>query len=211
MICVLLFLGDRGDLCQLFMQQPVVLEAMQRVFACLLVTLLLGVTFSAGTFKAIDDDLRVEERRTVFGLCLIQQDIFKRDFMLLAPLQQFALEVHLLIGKFVDVYEALQNFLSDEGLAMLIPSVEIDSADERFEGIASKIAVVRLVVFVATNQLIETYLFRQFSQRCTLNNLTSCVRQETFALAGEMMEDDFAHNSTEDSISEELQAFVVDW
>ena len=193
------------------MQLPVVLEAVQGVSAGFLMTLFLGVAFAASTFCAVNDDLRVEERRTVFGLCLIKQDIFERDFVLLAPLQQLALEVHLLIGKFVDVYEAMHYLLPDEGLAMTVPSVEINSADECFEGVACEVAVVRLVLFVATNQLVETNLCRQSSQRLALNDFAACVCQEAFSLAREVMIDNLAYDSIQHSISEELQAFIVDW
>lgn len=211
MICVLLFLGDRGDLCQLFMQQPVVLEAMQRVFACLLVTLLLGVTFSAGTFKAIDDDLRVEERRAVlcFGFC--QQNILQGDFVFLTPFQQFAFEVHLLIGHLVQINEAMQDFFCEEILAVGISPVQIDGANECLERISGQIAVVHLVVLVAPDEFVEAYLSCQFAQRFALHNFAAGIRQKTFALAGEMVIYNLSHNSTQDSIAQELQPFVVEW
>ena len=208
---LLIVYGTREGLFhQFIMQLPVVLESMQSVSAGFLMALFLGVAFAASTFCTVDDDLRVEERRTVFGLCLIQQDIFERDFMLLAPLQQLALEVHLLIGKLVDVYEAMHYLLPDEGLAMTVPSVEINSADECFEGVACEIAVVRLVVFVATNQFVETNLCRQSSERLALNDFAACVCQEAFSLAREVMIDNLAYNSIQHGIAKELETLVVD-
>lgn len=54
------------------MQLPVVLEAMECILACLLMAFLLGVTFAASTLVSVDDDLCIEERRTVFCLRFIK-------------------------------------------------------------------------------------------------------------------------------------------
>lgn len=130
--------------------------------------------------------------------------------MLLAPFQEFALEVHFLIGNFIDVYVAMQNLLHDKALAAGIPSVQIDSTYERLESITCQIAVVRLVVFVTPDELVEAYLYCQLAERFSLDNLATSVRQEAFALAREMMEDYFTHNSVQDGIAKELQTFIVE-
>lgn len=111
------------------MQLSVVLEAMQGITACFLMAFLLRITFAASTFVPIDDHLCVEEWRTVFCLCFVEQDVFERDLMFLTPLQQFTLEVNLLISQLVDVYEAVHYLLTDEGLAMSIAPIEIDGTD----------------------------------------------------------------------------------
>ena len=130
--------------------------------------------------------------------------------MLLAPLQQLALEVHFLIGKLVDVDEPVQYLVCYEALATGESPVEIDGADECFEGVACKVAVVCLVMFVAADKLIETYLNRQSAERLPLHNLASGVGEEAFALAGEMMVNCFANDSVEYRIAKELKPLVVE-
>ena len=78
--------------------------------------------------------------------------------MLLTPLQELALEVHFFVCQLVDIDEAAHYLLSDEGLAMAVSSIEIDGAYECLEGVTCEVAVVRLVVLVSANELVETYL-----------------------------------------------------
>ena len=158
---------------------------------------------------SVDNNLCIEERRTVFCLCLVEQDILERDLMFLTPLQQLALEIHFLVSQFVDVDKASHYLLLDEGLAMAVSSVKVDGTDEGFEGIARKIAVVRLVMFVSADEFVETYLCSKSSERFPLHNLASSIRQEAFSLTREVMIDNLAYDSTQDGIAKELEALVV--
>lgn len=192
------------------MQLSVVLEAMQGITACLLMAFFLRITFAASTFVPIDDHLCVEERRTVFCLCLVEQDVLERDLMFLTPFQQFALEVNLLISQLVDVYEAVHYLLANEGLAMPIASVEIDGSDKSLESVAGKVTVVRLVVFVLADKLVESYLRCQPSERLSLHNLASCIGEEAFSLLWKVVEDYLAYNCIQNSIAKELEPLVVE-
>lgn len=192
------------------MQLLVMLETMQCVLACLLVAFFLGVAFPPRTFMAVDDNLCVEEGRAVFVFGFCKQDIFKGDFMLLAPLQEFALEVHLLVCHLVYVNETTQYLLLHEALAMAVTSVEIDGTDECFESIAGKIAVVCLIVFVAADELVETNLRCKFAECLPLDYLASGICQEAFSLAGEVMIDYLAYDSSQNGIAEKLQSLVVE-
>lgn len=192
------------------MQRSVVLEAMQGITACLLMAFFLRITFAASTFVPIDDHLCVEERRTVFCLCLVEQDVLERDLMFLTPLQQFTLEVNLLISQLVDVYEAVHYLLTDEGLAMTVAPVKIDGADKSLESVAGKVAVVRLVVFVLTDKLVESYLRCQPSERFTLHDLASCIGEEAFSLLWKVVEDYLTYNGIEHSVAKELEPLVVE-
>ena len=183
---------------------------MQGITACFLMAFLLRITFAASTFVPIDDHLCVEERRTVFCLCLVEQDVLERDLMFLTPFQQLALEVHFLIGQLVDVYEAMHYLLTDEGLAMSIASVEIDGSDKSLESVAGKVAVVRLVVFVLTDKLVESYFRRQPSERLSLHNLASCIGEEAFSLLWKVVEDYLAYDRVEHGIAKELEPLVVE-
>ena len=192
------------------MQLPVMLESVQSILAGFLVALLLGVTFASAALVPANDNLCVEERRPIVRLRLVKQDELQGELMLLAPFKEFALEVHLLTGNLVDVYVAMQYLFYDEALAAGIPSVQIDSTYERLECITCQIAVVRLVVVVTADELVETYLYCQLAERFSLDNLATSVRQKAFTLAWKMMEDYFTHYGVQDSIAQELQAFIVE-
>lgn len=192
------------------MQLSVVLEVMQGITACLLMAFFLRITFAASTLVAVNNDFCVEERRTVFCLCLVEQDVFERDLMFLTPFQQFTLEVNLLISQLVDVYEAVHYLLTDEGLAMSIASVEIDGSDKSLESVAGKVAVVRLVVFVLADKLVEAYLRCQPSERLSLHNLASCIGEEAFSLLWKVVEDYLTYNCIQNSITKELEPLVVE-
>ena len=192
------------------MQLSVVLEAMERILACLLMALLLRIAFAASAFVPVDDNLRAEEGRAVFRLRFIKQDVFQFHLMFLTPFQEFALEVHLFVCQLVDVDEALQYPLLHEALAMSVSSVEIDGSDEGFEGVTCKVAVVRLIVLVSADELVETYLRRQSSERFPLHNLASSIRQEAFSFAREMMENYLAHDCIEDCVAKKLEPLVIE-
>ena len=130
--------------------------------------------------------------------------------MFLTPFQQFALEVNLLISQLVDVYEAMHYLLANEGLAMPIASVEIDGTDEGLESVAGKVAVMRLVVFVLADKLVESYLRCEPSERLSLHNLASCIGEEAFSFLWKVVEDYLTYNGIEHSIAKELEPLVVE-
>lgn len=129
--------------------------------------------------------------------------------MLLAPFQQFTFEVHLLVGQLVDIYEAVYYLLADESLAVPVASVEIDSANEGFESVASKVAIVCLIMLGSANELVETYFRSKSPERFSLHYLASGVGEETFSFLGKVMEDYLAYYCIENGIAKELKAFVV--
>ena len=82
----MMFVSDMFTVYYFVVQLPVMLEAIQGILARFLMTLFLGIALAAGTLHATYDNLRVEEWRTVFVLCLVEQDVFEGYFVLLAPL-----------------------------------------------------------------------------------------------------------------------------
>ena len=146
------------------MQFSVVLETVQRIFACLLLALFLGISSATSTFVPIDDDLCVEKRRSVFCLCFIQQNKFQGNLVFLTPLEDLTLEVLFLVGQLVNVYEAMQYLLRYKGFAVRISSVQIDGANECLERISREVAVVHLVVLVAPDKFVEADFCSQLAK-----------------------------------------------
>ena len=130
--------------------------------------------------------------------------------MLLAPFQQFALEVHFLIGHFVDVDEAMQYLICYKAFTNGIAPVQIDGTDECFKCVSSKVAVVRLVMFVSPNQFVEPNLSCQLSKRLALHDFATRIGQEALALARKMVIDDLANDSPQHSIAQEFEPLVVE-
>ena len=192
------------------MQLLVMLEAMQGILAGLLVAFLLGIAFATGTLLASNDNLRVEERRAVFGLGLVEQDKLQRDFVLLAPFQQLALEVHFLIRQLVYVDELPHYLPFDEPLAVAVATVKVDGTDEGFECVACEVAVVHVVMFVLADKLVESYLNGQLSKRLPLYYLAAGIGQEAFPLAWEVVKDYLADDGIEHGIAQKFQPFVVE-
>ena len=124
--------------------------------------------------------------------------------MLLAPLQQFALEVHFLIRQFINVDKPPHYFLLNESLAVTVASVEVNGSHKRFESIACKVAVVGLVLFVSANELVKAYLLSKPAKRFSLHYLASGIGQKAFSLTGEVMEDNFTHDGIEYRIAQKL-------
>ena len=130
-------------------------------------------------------------------------------FVLLAPFDDFRLEVHLLAGHFVQVDVFFQYLLFDELLAPAVALVHVDGADEGFEGIAVHVAVVRSRADVVLHQLVQADFHGQFVQRLALHDFRAGVGQESFALPFETLEEDVGHDGVQDGVAQELQAFIV--
>ena len=62
----------------------------------------------------------------------------------LAPFQQTAFEIRLLICYSVQIYVFAENSVLYKPLAVVITAVQIDGTDKRFEGIACHVTVMRL-------------------------------------------------------------------
>ena len=87
--------------------------------------------------------------------------------------------------------------------------IQIDGSDQRLEGVAGHIAVVRVVLSAADDEPFQSHFLGKLSQRVAADELRAGIRQEALALAGEMVVDDVAHDGIEQCVAEKLQAFVV--
>ena len=62
---------------------------------------------------------------------------------------------------------------------------------------------------IGLNQVDDTHLLSQPSQRFTLHDLRARIREKALTLAFEMAIDNITHHGIEHSITQELQPFVV--
>ena len=174
-----------------------------------MLTLLFAVAFSGTSLEAFDDNLILEHGTSTLigGFC----DVLKAevDAVFLAPFDEFALEIHLLIGHLIDVYQLSEDAFLHEAHAGFIAFVEVDGAHQRLESVASHVAVVRRAAPIAKHQAGDAHLFGQAVERFALHKFRACVGQEAFTLARKVPIDDVTHDGIEDSIAEKFQPFVV--
>ena len=125
-----------------FYEEGVATETGEGIARSTLLAFLLGVTAALACGESFEQDGAIEERTVV----LLVKGFFVLEIhlhaVLLRPLEEFTLEVDLLVGHVFDVEQAAHDFVLNEPLASLVAAVEIDSADEGLEGIATDIAIV---------------------------------------------------------------------
>lgn len=151
----------------------------------------------------------MEIRCTLLVASLGNKGELSTKAILLAEFEQTTLEVDFHVGRLLQIHRHADDALADELLAMSEPSVEVDGSDERFECIASDVAVVALRRIVVLDKFIQTNVLCHFAQRFALNHFAACCRQETFLLIREVAIENVAHHSFQHGIAQIFQAFVV--
>ena len=135
--------------------------------------------------------------------------VFQAYPVFLAPLYQFALEVHLLVGHLVQVDDARQDAILHKLHAGVVAAVQIDGAHQCLEGVASHVVVVCLGVGVGTNQFHDAHLLCQFVQCFALHQFASGVGEKALALAFKVAINDISHHCVKDGIAQKLQSLIV--
>ena len=130
--------------------------------------------------------------------------------MLLAPLQEFALEIYFLIGHFVYINEPMQYLVCDEVLTESKSPVQIDGSNKGLKSISGKITVVHLIAFVALDKFVKTNFNCQFPQRFALYDFAARIGQEPLTLAGKMVINYFSNHGTQYCVAQKLQSFIVE-
>ncbi|EJX03010.1 hypothetical protein EVA_08886 [gut metagenome] len=91
--------------------------------------------------------------------------------VLLTPLDEFRLEVDLLVGEFVDIDHLTQDLALHEAHTSIVALVEIDSTYKSLEGIARHVAIVTRLMAIGEYQLVNTQLIGQVVERLSLHEL----------------------------------------
>ena len=113
-----------------------------------LLALLLGVTLAFSALYTFHYHLIGENRASVLVFLLSQHHELQLHAVLLAPFDEFALEVHLLVSHLINVYHFCQDALLHEFHAGIITTVQINGTNQRFESISSHITVMRRTVSI---------------------------------------------------------------
>ena len=128
---------------------------------------------------------------------------------LLAPLDEFALEVVVLLGYLVELYVCTYDALFEETVAVGVATVEVDGTYQGFEGVARDETVVCVIDVGRLYELYQAYLLGYAVEAATLHYLAAYGGEEALFLALEMMVEDVAHHGLNDGIAQVLKTFVV--
>ena len=129
--------------------------------------------------------------------------------ILLTPFYQFRFEINLLPRYLLQIQVLIDDAFFHELLARTIATIQINGTYQRLESIATHIAVVRRLFGGIDYHLIESNLYRHPVQRITLHYLRASVCKKALSLTLEFLINDIGYYSIQDSVAQELQAFVV--
>ena len=192
------------------LESLVLLEDDEALLCRRLLALLLGVAPSTATFQSFYHHHGVENVSPVLVGGLVQVLEVKANAVLLAPFQQFALEVHLLVGHLVHVDDVVEDALLHELHAAFVAKVQVDGTHESLEGIAGHVAVVTVVLLlVGLDEAVQANLHGQLAQRLALNQLAAGIGEEPLTLVFKMTVHHVAHYGIQDGIAQKLHTFVV--
>ena len=180
------------------------------LFRCVLVAFFLGETLAVAGKQAFDDDGGLERRCTAVVVATVALLKLHADAVLLAPFEQFALEVHLLVRHPFEVEHSSDDTLFDKTESVVETAVEIDSAHQGFKGVAAQVRVVGAGVRLALDEAVDAEVFGQTSERLAAHDFGARVGEKSFALVGEVVIDNVAHHRFEHSVAEVFEAFVVE-
>lgn len=148
--------GERSSLVTLWEQSgdsPRVLDAIEQFLVlldvghclsgCVLVTLLLAVAVACAAGNAHDEYGGMEEG-SIAVLAVARLLLPEFDFVLvfLAPFDEGALVVLFHLGNLLDINIVFKHFLFKKSVAVVVASVDVNGANEGFEGIAAHETVV---------------------------------------------------------------------
>ena len=174
-----------------------------------LLALLLGVAEASAKLHTLDAHATAEGGAVgAYGVLI---DKLKHDgkLRLLAPLDELALVVHLLVGYLIEVEQAMEDALVDELHATGIATVEIDGTDEGFKGISTHVAIVAGTGDGGLDKFVEANLYGYAVECIALHHLRAGVSEKSFAFTLKMMIHQVAYDGSQDGIAQKLQALVV--
>ena len=184
-------------------------QPLQSVFGRLLLGLFLGIACALLAFHTLQHHLETENRVALIILLLLQHPELHAYTVLLRPLQQLRLEIHLLESHLVEIDILAKYPLLEELQTRIVATVEIDGSDKGFESISLHITVVGSAMTRREQQTAQSHLVGEFAKRVARYQFGARVRQEPLTLTLVMTIDDIAHRSIEYGVTQELQPFVV--
>lgn len=174
-----------------------------------LLALLLGVTESRTRFYSLYAHSAAEGGAVGSYNVLAHQLEYHLVLHLLAPLNETALEVVVLLGYFLEIDVLADDALLEETIAVGIATVEIDGSYQCLEGVARDEAVVCTVDMGRLYEFYQSSLLGYAVETAALHYLATHRSEESLLLPWEMVVQDIAHHGFDDSIAQIFEAFIV--
>lgn len=168
------------------------------------------MSFARSGNDAFQHDRTVEELCAVVFVGFLFEFVFSQDAVFLRPFKEFALEVHFLVGHAVDVEQAANDAFLDKPLAVVVATVEVNSAHKRFKGVSADVVAARSRLSRRLDEAVEAEVGREFVERRALHDFAARAGEEALTFARVAVVDDVAHNGFEDGIAKIFQTLVVD-
>ena len=194
----------------LFAESLVIADYLECHLGGFLLTLLLAVTTAIASRNTFNLYLGAERRTVVFVHHLVYQLEAHLHLVLLTPLDEARLEVHLLARHLVQVNVLLQDLLFHELHAAVVAAVQIDGSDEGLEGIAVEVGVVRLRSVAGLHQFVEPNFYGQLVECFALHDFRAGIGQESFASSLKVAIDNISNYGIQYRIAQKLQSLVVE-
>ena len=174
-----------------------------------LLALLLGISEADAKLHALDAYATAEGGTVgAYGILIYK---LKHDgkLRLLAPLDELALEVVVLLGYLLEVDVLAYEAMLEEAVAPGIATVEVDGAHQCLEGVAGDKAVVGAVDMGRLYEVDKPRLLGNAVETAALHNLAAHRGEEALFLARKRMIEDIAHHSLDDGIAQVFEPFIV--
>lgn len=174
-----------------------------------LLALLLGIAEAGAKLEALDAYAAAEGGTVGADGVLVHKFEHDGELRLLAPLDELALEIVVLLGHLLEVDVLAYEAMLEEAVAPDIATVEVDGTYECLEGIAGDEAVVGAVDMGRLYEVDQPRLLGNAVETAALHNLAAHRGEESLLLARERMIEDVAHHGLDDGIAQVFEPLIV--
>ena len=174
-----------------------------------LLALLLGLAEAGAELEPLDAYAAAEGGAVGAHGVLVHEFEHDAVLRLLAPLDELALEVVVLLGHLLEVDVLAYQLMQEEAVAPGIATVEVDGAHQCLEGVAGNEAVVGAVDMGGLYETDQPCLLGNAVEAAALHYLAAHGGEEALFLAGELVVEDVAHHGLDDGIAQVFEPLIV--
>ena len=130
--------------------------------------------------------------------------------VLLAPLDQPALEVGLLLGHIDQIDISIQQMVYYQSVGEIVPLVQIERSDHGFERVAVEVFLLGTVVALRDTVPVGPDTDGQLVQRRSADDARPQLRQKALVLLGKLDEQIVRDDRLEHGVAQKFEPLVVD-
>ncbi len=142
------------------------------------------------------------------GLIAGQYAVVDGIAILLAPFEELALVIVVVLFQFVNIEVFAQDLAHHELSGVFITHFDIDGPHERFEGVAEH-GLGEFSLVIGGQVHVEAHFIADFVERVALHDFGAHFGQKAFIAIGVFFEQILAHDGAQYGIAKEFQPFVI--